>query len=431
MEEINFKYLEEKGLLLYKYVRGSKLYGLDRPESDIDYGGVYIEPLDFMLGIGIGFPEDVHDETNDESWFSLRKFSQLLLKSNPNVLESLFVPEEMIVYKHPIMDILLKERDKFVTKMCFSSFIGYARNQIEKARSLKKRITQPMDGPLKSCLEWILYSAEGGSHKVIDWLDEHGLKQEYCGLVGLEKMVCSYSMYYDWGAHLKEFKIKDEDEFVEFMADGYSKRDPFVISFLRYAGKQGIYSIGIDDFGDYVMNEELKKLYKKYEKPFKYHGLVNRVETSNQVRQINLSSIPKGEIPILDTISYNKDGYSSYCRQWNGYNDFKIHHNKERFDLAKEKSYDRKNMTHAFRLLTMGVEIAKGEGVKIDRRNIDRDFLMNIRTGGAEYEDLMKALESKDETMKKAMEESKIPEDIDKSFLNDLVVKMRREFYKI
>jgi hypothetical protein len=77
----------------------------------------------------------------------------------------------------------------------------------------------------------------------------------------------------------------------------------------------------------------------------------------------------------------------------------------------------------------MGIEIAKGEGFKVDRTNIDRDFLLNIRMGGAEYEDLMKDLKSRDEEMKQAMLESTIPDRIDDKFLSNIIVKMRKEFY--
>lgn len=128
-------------------------------------------------------------------------------------------------------------------------------------------------------------------------------------------------------------------------------------------------------------------------------------------------------------VSYNGDGYSTYCRQWKEYNDFKIHHNPERFNLAKQKQFDRKNMCHAARLLTMGIEIARGEGVKIDRTNIDRDFLMNIRLGNTEYDTIMSWLQGQDSKMKESMENSTIPDQIDLDFVDELMIRIRREFY--
>lgn len=436
-KKIDFQYLRDNELLLYEYVRGSQLYGLARPESDEDHGGVYIEPLDALLGTGIGFPEDVHDETNDESWFSLRKYMSLLLNSNPNVLESLYVPEDKIIYKHPVFDIILKERDKFVTKKCFGSFMGYAKTQIEKARNLKKKIVHPIEGPMQSCLEFIMYVYDGGSRPVVKWLEEKGLLQRYCGLVNVDKMPTIYCMYYDWGEHLyNELHISTWEEFRKYVdqetdMDG-TKPGTFLDSFFHYGMTQGYHPFYYVSKGDLSMTEvsekELKRLWEAYHKPFGFRGLVNLDNTSNEVRFSSSSSVPKGEIPLLN-VSYNGDGYSTYCRQWKEYNDFKIHHNPERFNLAKQKQFDRKNMCHAARLLTMGIEIARGEGVKIDRTNIDRDFLMNIRLGNTEYDTIMSWLQGQDSKMKESMENSTIPDQIDLDFVDELMIRIRREFY--
>ena len=79
----------------------------------------------------------------------------------------------------------------------------------------------------------------------------------------------------------------------------------------------------------------------------------------------------------------------------------------------------------------MGIEIAKGEGVKIDRSNIDRDWLMSIRQGEIHYDDLMAWLKSKDTEMKDAMANSTIPDEINIDFVDELLIKIRKEFYKL
>lgn len=436
-KKIDFDYLRENGLLLFEYVRGSQLYGLSRPESDEDHGGVYIEPLDALLGTGIGFPEDVHDETNDESWFSLRKYMGLLLNSNPNVLESLYVPEDKIIYKHPVFDLILGERDKFITKKCFGSFMGYAKSQIEKARNLKKKIVHPIEGPLQSCLEFIMYVYNGGSRPVVRWLEENGLLQRYCGLVNVDKMPTIYCMYYDWGEHLyNELHISTWKEFKDWVdkeidIDG-PKKGTFLDSFFHYGMQQGYNLLYYVSKGSLEMVEvdvdELKKLWDRYNKPFGFRGLVNLDNTSNEVRFSSSSSIPKGETP-LQTVSYNGDGYSTYCRQWKEYHDWNKHHNVERFNLAKKGHYDLKNGMHSARLLSMGIEIARGEGLKIDRSKIDRDWLLKIRMGEIVYEDLMAWLESKDKEMIDAMNNSTIPDEIDLDFVDSLMRKVRKQFY--
>lgn len=88
-----------------------------------------------------------------------------------------------------------------------------------------------------------------------------------------------------------------------------------------------------------------------------------------------------------------------------------------------------KNATHSARLLAMGIEIARGEGVKIDRSKIDRDFLMTIRRGEKTYEEIMEYLQGRDQEMKDAMAESTLPDEIDVDFLQNLMIKVRKEFY--
>ena len=55
--KLTFKDIEEKGLLLYKYQRGSKVYGTNLPTSDDDFGGVYIAPKDQLLDLGFDYQD--------------------------------------------------------------------------------------------------------------------------------------------------------------------------------------------------------------------------------------------------------------------------------------------------------------------------------------------------------------------------------------
>ena len=106
---IDFEYLRKNGLLLFEYIRGSHLYGLNTENSDEDHGGIYIEPLESIMGLGIGFPEVVCDKNNDETWYSFKKYMSLLLNSNPNILESLYVPKDKILARYKGCLELMKE----------------------------------------------------------------------------------------------------------------------------------------------------------------------------------------------------------------------------------------------------------------------------------------------------------------------------------
>ena len=133
-KKYTFEDIRNYNLLIYSYIRGSHAYGLQKPDgsSDTDTAGVFIEPNEWLLGLGLDYQEQIQDEKGDNVWYSLKKFMNMLLSSNPTVLESLFVPEKCILYEHPIMTEIKKHRDRFVTKACFEHFIGYAYTQIKK-----------------------------------------------------------------------------------------------------------------------------------------------------------------------------------------------------------------------------------------------------------------------------------------------------------
>lgn len=422
--EINtFDSIREKGLLLYEYVRGSQLYGLARPESDIDHGGVFMEPLDSLLGLGLDLPEDVKSQRCDDSWFSLRKFGLLLLKSNPNILEALFVPEKYLLTKHPVMDILLKERDKFITKACFGSFIGYSKEQIIKARSLKKKIVKPWT-KAPEVLDYVYTDdTNQGTVPVRDFLKGFGLKQDCVGLVNLPHAKGVFKAYYDWGKHLKLEGITlpdTPDEFSNLLSVNRELSSLVFNALVNLEEDSFDLDTGIQDYYYFL---------KSRETPFGYKGILNSDQTSNQVREIDYSSIPKGEHSI-GRIYYQTDEYQHACREYREWLDFDKNKNEERFrEAADGKGWDAKNMLHSARLLRMGIEIARGEGVKLDRTGIDRDYLMKIRESQFTYDEIMEQIIREEAEMKEAMDSSTIPDEIDPEFLDSLIIKMRREFY--
>lgn len=93
-------------------------------------------------------------------------------------------------------------------------------------------------------------------------------------------------------------------------------------------------------------------------------------------------------------MNFNKDSYSIYCREYKEYLESEENRN-ERYQsaLPHRKSYDAKNMMHTFRLLSMAEEIALYQQVIVKRE--DRDFLLKIRNGEFDFDDLMKMVEKK------------------------------------
>lgn len=136
-------------------------------------------------------------------------------------------------------------------------------------------------------------------------------------------------------------------------------------------------------------------------------GLVRCIQTSNEVC---LSSIPRG-VPCLGHLYWNKDAYSMHCKKHKQYWQWVTERNEERYASteAHGKGYDAKNMMHTIRLLRMGLEIARGQGVILDR-SFEREELLAIKRGEYEYEDLLKMAEDSAEALTACAGGNPLPE---------------------
>jgi uncharacterized protein len=165
--------------------------------------------------------------------------------------------------------------------------------------------------------------------------------------------------------------------------------------------------------------------YLYYSTQNKYYGVVK----SEDANEVHLTNIPKGEMPI-GVLFFNKDGYSIYCKQYREYWDWVAKRNEERYKgtITHGKKYDAKNMMHVFRLLRMAKEIAL-EG-KINVWRTDRAFLLNIKTGKFEYDDLVQQATSLKDELPILFAQSNLQDEPDIEKINTVLIKMRMQFYE-
>src|SRR5262245_13952050 len=138
--------VRSKSLVLLDCISGSRAYGLHTPQSDTDMKGVFL--LSKENYFGLEYTEQVNNETNDIVLYELKRFVDLLIKNNPNILELLNTAQDCIIYRHPIMNKLTPEL--FLSKLCNQTFAGYAQSQINKAKGLNKKIVNTIDAERKS-----------------------------------------------------------------------------------------------------------------------------------------------------------------------------------------------------------------------------------------------------------------------------------------
>lgn len=143
---------------------------------------------------------------------------------------------------------------------------------------------------------------------------------------------------------------------------------------------------------------------------------------------ICLSSIPKSTKQEA-LMYFNRNGYSTYCKEYREYWDWVDKRNDDRYENTKShgKNYDSKNMMHVFRLLEMAIEIGNEKKVNVKRPN--RDFLLDIKAGKFEYEELLKMADLKQTEMESAFESSSLPDNPDLELINELTYRLRDKFY--
>lgn len=171
----------------------------------------------------------------------------------------------------------------------------------------------------------------------------------------------------------------------------------------------------------------MKDLYALYHGSSHHFKGIMQSESSNS---LSLSSIPK-ELDQVCLLYFNKDGYSSYCKDYREYWDWVEKRNNERYERSQEneKNYDAKNMMHTFRLLEMAIEIAKFQEIRVKRP--DRDFLLRIKNGEFSYDSLLTLANEKQKELEEAFVQSTLPESPNVDFLKNELIRIREQLYEV
>lgn len=406
---------------IFVAIVGSYSYGLDLPNSDLDIKGIYIQDLETILKeVKIGQANTTEylpqlgggkkkgsissEEEKDLSFFELGRYFELLSTNNPNILELLNTPSECIVYKHEIWDDIvniLKNID-ILSKKCYYTFYNYAQQQIKKATGLKKNINNPIEKERKTPLDFCKAIINGKTIDLKKYLIDNKLDQKFCGLKNVSNARDLYSLYYD-NVSEKLFNKKITDE----------KRE--------------------------VLKEERLKENLPYGYGFK--GILKESDDGSKFysNEIRLSSIPKlkdipsDEIRFISQISYNKDGYIKYCKDYNKYWNWVENRNEERYNdnISHNQNYDGKNLSHCLRLLYMAVEISEGKGIIVRRPEDQRKELLKIKKGLLNYDNIIEKCNTLTENLDLKYKKSKLPEKTDLDSLKNALLIIRKLFYKI
>lgn len=139
--------LAPPGLIFYGF-RGSISHGMYIPNTDpnsiddIDLMGVFIAPKYQYIGLKNYLTEERKDNYEyiegkyDIVNYEIRKFFDMLLKCNPNIISMLYLKNGYIKYTTQYWEKIIAKRELFLSKIVYNSFYNYANSQLIKMTHL-------------------------------------------------------------------------------------------------------------------------------------------------------------------------------------------------------------------------------------------------------------------------------------------------------
>jgi predicted nucleotidyltransferase len=132
---------------IFATMHGSRAYGTNTPESDIDIKGVCVPPREYYLGYLNKFEQAIQNDPYDMVIYELRKFLNLASDCNPNIIEVLFTNPEDHVQVTNLGQILLDNKQIFISKKARYTFSGYAIAQLKRIKGHYQWIKNPPKAP--------------------------------------------------------------------------------------------------------------------------------------------------------------------------------------------------------------------------------------------------------------------------------------------
>ena len=355
------KRIEVEQRTIFVGLAGSHGYGLNRPDSDYDYRGVFIAPKRYYLGFDdieqkdSGWDEEgifpFLDNNKDTVIYELRKIIQLLSAGNPNVLELLWLNEYPFLTS--VGQHLINHRQIFLSKKVKHTYSGYAFAQIKKMETHRKwLLNPPHKKPLPS----------------------------------------------DFGIEDEAPLIKDElNAFLEYLYLLIRGRIEFL--------------------------EQAEQLYKLLTADIDFKGVLKQYTISDEALSYTqkLTNSRKDFIRLLQ----KSQSYQGALREWKAYQSWQENRNPARAEMEKKSGFDLKHGMHCIRLLRSGLEILRQSEVIVDRRIIgDAEDLKAILKGDYSYEQVMKMADNLVTEMEKVYEESALPHQPNLKEINELCVEL-------
>jgi hypothetical protein len=122
--------------LLFLHIAGSRLYGTSTGDSDWDVRGVTLAPKSYWVGARTFEQAEaqVPEMGLDVVIYDIRKWLHLTVNVNPNVVETLYVPESgpAVIFSSPAWKWIAARTRPLISRRAHAGYHGYALSQLKK-----------------------------------------------------------------------------------------------------------------------------------------------------------------------------------------------------------------------------------------------------------------------------------------------------------
>jgi len=135
--------------------------------DDKDVMGICIPPMEYYYGLkefGSRGTKEIKEGPWDIVLFELRKAMRMLAGGNPNVLGILWLEQQDYIMVTPAGQLLIDNRELFVGKHVYHSFVGYAHGQLH--RMTHGAYEGYMGEKRKTLVEKFGFDCKNGSHLI-------------------------------------------------------------------------------------------------------------------------------------------------------------------------------------------------------------------------------------------------------------------------
>lgn len=319
---------------IFLTISGSHSYGMATPTSDFDYRGICIPPFESYIGLKEKFEQIVDSNTKhtykhfpigllkgdprvkgnseettpDMQIMELSKFMRLALSNNPSVLEVLFTDNEDHVIKNPIINSILENRNKLLSKSVKARFCGYALSQLKRIKTHRK---------------WLLNPVE-----------EKPLRKDF----GLPEFTL-----------ISQDQLNSADSLIQFEIDSFLIDQTHLPEDVKIELNQSMYN-----YMHFVWESLNSSANRDVNDEFFYGIAKNKGFDDNFIE-----------------VLIREKKYKSAKKEWNQYQEWKINRNPARAELEKRIGYDGKHAAHLVRLLRTCREILETGNLIVKRKDAE------------------------------------------------------------